>query len=145
MATPRELLLKAKEGVVEVTAADAASELGASSFLDVREGEEHAQGAVPGAIHVPRGQIEFTVESRLPDKTRRVVVYCAGGVRSVFAARTLLDLGYEDVVSLSGGFNRWKDDGQPFELPAVLTPDQRERYHRHLLLPEVGEPGQQRL
>ena len=145
MATPRELLAAAKSEIVEVTPADASSELGASTFLDVREGDEHAQGAVPGAIHVPRGQLEFNVEGRLADKSARVVVYCAGGVRSAFAARTLGELGYADVVSMAGGFNRWKDEGLEIETPRTLSQDQRERYHRHLLLPEVGEQGQQKL
>jgi len=145
VATPRELLAAAKSEIVEVTPADAAGELGASTFLDVREGDEHAQGAVPGAIHVPRGQLEFNVEGRLADKSARVVVYCAGGVRSAFAARTLGELGYADVVSMAGGFNRWKDEGLEIETPRTLSQDQRERYHRHLLLPEVGEQGQQKL
>jgi molybdopterin/thiamine biosynthesis adenylyltransferase/rhodanese-related sulfurtransferase len=145
MPTPRELLAAAKSQIIEVTPNDAANELGRAVFLDVREGEEHDQGAIPGAIHVPRGQLEFNVEGRLPDKHARVVVYCAGGVRSAFAARTLAELGYDDVVSLAGGFNRWKDDGQSTEVPRALRAEQRERYHRHLLLPEVGEQGQLKL
>jgi molybdopterin/thiamine biosynthesis adenylyltransferase/rhodanese-related sulfurtransferase len=140
--TPRELLAAAKSEVAEVTARDAGRELGTATFLDVREGDEHDQGAVPGAVHVPRGQLEFNVEGRLPDKSARVVVYCAGGVRSIFAARTLAELGYTDVVSMAGGFNRWKDEGLDTEVPRTLLADQRERYHRHLLLPEVGEQGQ---
>jgi molybdopterin/thiamine biosynthesis adenylyltransferase/rhodanese-related sulfurtransferase len=145
MPTPRELLAAAKSQIVEVTPEQAANELGRSVFLDVREADEHDQGAIPGAVHVPRGQLEFNVEGRLPDKQARVVVYCAAGVRSAFAARTLAELGYDDVVSLAGGFNRWKDDGQSTEVPRVLRAEQRERYHRHLLLPEVGERGQLKL
>ena len=145
MPTPRELLAAAKAEVAEVSVPDAASELGNAVFLDVREPDEHAQGAIPGSVHVPRGNLEFNVEGRIPDKSTRVVIYCAAGVRSVFAARTLGELGYADVASMAGGFNRWKDDGRPFEVPRVLAPDQRERYHRHLLLPEVGEQGQQKL
>jgi sulfur-carrier protein adenylyltransferase/sulfurtransferase len=143
--TPRELLAAAKAEITEVQPAAAVDELGSATFLDVREGEEHAQGAIPGAVHVPRGQLEFTVEGRIPNHADRVVVYCAAGVRSAFAVRTLHDLGFTDVVSLAGGFNRWKDEGLPFEVPRTLDKDQRERYHRHLLLPEVGEAGQQRL
>ncbi|HLK45075.1 MAG TPA: ThiF family adenylyltransferase, partial [Acidimicrobiales bacterium] len=143
--TPRELLAAAKSQISEVTPPEAATELGSATFLDVREGDEHAQGAIPGAIHVPRGQLEFNVEGRIPDKSARVIVYCAAGVRSAFATRTMLELGYADVVSMSGGFNRWKDDGLSFETPRVLSDDQRERYHRHVLLPEVGEQGQLRL
>ncbi len=145
MPTPRELLAAAKSQISEVTPPEAATELGSATFLDVREGDEHAQGAIPGAIHVPRGQLEFNVEGRIPDKSARVIVYCAAGVRSAFATRTMLELGYADVVSMSGGFNRWKDDGLSFETPRVLSDDQRERYHRHVLLPEVGEQGQLRL
>jgi sulfur-carrier protein adenylyltransferase/sulfurtransferase len=143
--TPRELLAAAKATIAEVTVDEAATELGTSVFLDVREPDEHDQGAIPGAVHVPRGQLEFNVEGRLPDKAARVVVYCAAGVRSAFAARTLGELGYADVASMAGGFNRWKDEGRAVEVPRVLAPDQRERYHRHLLLPEVGEQGQLKL
>jgi sulfur-carrier protein adenylyltransferase/sulfurtransferase len=140
--TPRELLAQAKSQITEVSVQEAADELGRSAFLDVREPDEYDQGAIAGAIHVPRGNLEFNVEGRLPDKQRRVVIYCAGGVRSAFAARTLAELGYRDVVSMAGGFNRWKDEGLEFEVPAALTADQRLRYQRHLLLPEVGEQGQ---
>ena len=145
MPTPRELLAAAKSEITEVAPSEAAAELSSATFLDVREGEEHVQGAVPGAVHIPRGQLEFNVEGRIPDRQGRVVVYCAGGVRSAFAARTLGDLGFTDVVSMAGGFNRWKDEGLPIEVPRTLDADQRERYHRHLLLPEIGETGQQRL
>ena len=145
MSTPRELLAAAKSQITEVSPDEAASELGRSTFLDVREGDEYIQGAIPGAVHVPRGQLEFNVEGRLADKAGRVIVYCAGGVRSAFAARTLEELGYTDVVSMAGGFNRWKDDGLRIEEPKSLSQDQRVRYHRHLLLPEVGEQGQLRL
>ena len=115
------------------------------SLLDVREPDEVAQGAVPGSVHVVRGNLEAQVESRLTDKTAPVVVMCAGGARSAFAARTLAELGYRDVVSMDGGFNRWKDEGRSWEVPAVLSADQRNRYSRHILLPEIGEEGQQRL
>jgi len=143
--TPRELLAAAKSQITEVSAPEAAAELASATFLDVREADEHVQGAIPKAVHIPRGQLEFNVQGRIPDHHARVVVYCAAGVRSAFAARTLTDLGYTDVVSLAGGFNRWKDEGLPIEVPRTLDQDQRERYHRHLLLPEVGEQGQQRL
>ena len=83
-------------------------------LLDVREVEEYSQGTIAGAVHVPRGSLELDVEGRVPDKTAPIVVYCAGGVRSAFAAKTLADLGYTDVVSMAGGFNRWKDEGRPW-------------------------------
>jgi molybdopterin/thiamine biosynthesis adenylyltransferase/rhodanese-related sulfurtransferase len=113
--------------------------------LDVREPDEYDQGALPGAVHIPRGNLEFSVEGRLPDKSAAIAVYCAGGVRSAFATKTLQDLGYTQVVSIVGGFNKWKDDGLPWTTPRALTGDQRLRYSRHLLLPEVGEEGQLKL
>jgi len=145
LPTARELLAEAKSAIREVDPAEAETSLGQAIFLDVREPDEYEQGALPGAVHLPRGHLEFQVEGRLPDKTKPVVVYCAGGVRSAFAAKTMGDLGYTDVVSMVGGFNRWKDEGRPWASPRTLTPEQRNRYQRHLLLPEVGEEGQLRL
>jgi molybdopterin/thiamine biosynthesis adenylyltransferase/rhodanese-related sulfurtransferase len=113
--------------------------------LDVREPDEYEQGALPGALHIPRGHLESQVEGRILDHDAPVVVYCAGGTRSAFAAETLAQLGYSDVTSMAGGFNKWKDEGRDWKTPASLTPDQRNRYARHLLLPEVGTAGQQRL
>jgi molybdopterin/thiamine biosynthesis adenylyltransferase/rhodanese-related sulfurtransferase len=113
--------------------------------LDVREADEYEQGALPGTVHIPSGFLEFQVEGRIPDKTVPIVVYCAGGARSALAVKTLTDLGYADVVNLIGGFNRWKDEGRPWSTPKTLTSDQRHRYHRRLLLPEVGEAGQIKL
>jgi len=135
----------AKASITEVDPDEAATRLNTSIFLDVREPEEYEQGALPGAVHLPRGNLEFQVEGRLPDKDAPVVVYCAGGVRSAFAAQTMGALGYTNVSSLIGGFNRWKDSGLPWTTPKTLTPEQRNRYQRHLLLPEVGEAGQQQL
>lgn len=144
MANFRDLLTQVKAGIREVDTAAAAGVAGAT-FLDVREPDEHDQGAVPGAVHIPRGQLELQVESKILDKASPVVVYCAGGTRSAFAAATLGELGYTDVVSMAGGFNKWKDEGRAWVAPRVLSADQRNRYQRHLLLPEVGEAGQQRL
>ena len=143
MTTPRDLLAQAKAAILEVSPEEAEQRIGTAQFLDVREPDEFEQGAIPGAVHLPRGHLEFSVEGRLPDKSQPVVVYCAGGTRSAFAAKTLGDLGYRDVVSMAGGFNRWKDEGRPWKTPRTLTPDQRNRYQRHLLLPEVGDRGQQ--
>jgi molybdopterin/thiamine biosynthesis adenylyltransferase/rhodanese-related sulfurtransferase len=145
VATVRELLNQAKAAIEEITPERAEARLADALFLDVREPDEYEQGAIPGAIHLPRGQLEFQVEGRLPDKSAPVVVYCAVGARSAFAAKTLTDLGYEQVASLVGGFNRWKDEGRSWVTPEALTPDQRNRYHRHVLLPEVGESGQLKL
>ncbi|HUX05201.1 MAG TPA: molybdopterin-synthase adenylyltransferase MoeB [Acidimicrobiales bacterium] len=145
MPSPRELLNAAKTEIREIEPHDVAARLDHYQILDVREPDEHEQGAIPGAIHVARGTLEFSVEGRLPDKHAPVAVYCAGGVRSAFAAKTLQDLGYTDVVSVIGGFNRWKDEGLTWVTPRTLSADQRNRYQRHLLLPEVGEKGQMRL
>jgi molybdopterin/thiamine biosynthesis adenylyltransferase/rhodanese-related sulfurtransferase len=145
LPTPRDLLNAAKAEIKEIDPSDVAARLDHFTVLDVREPEEYEQGAVPGAVHLPRGNLEFSVEGRIPDKDAPIAVYCAGGVRSAFAAKTLQDLGYTDVVSVIGGFNKWKDEGLAWTTPSVLSADQRVRYQRHLLLPEVGEKGQMRL
>jgi molybdopterin/thiamine biosynthesis adenylyltransferase/rhodanese-related sulfurtransferase len=145
MTTFRDLLKQTKSRIRETTTEEAETQLGAATFLDVREPDEHEQGTVPGAVHIPRGNLESNVESRITDKSAPVVVYCAGGTRSAFAAETLGLLGYTDVVSLAGGFNKWKNENRPWETPRSLSGEQRNRYQRHLLLPEVGEEGQQRL
>jgi len=146
MATFRDLLAAAKAEIAEVTPEDAAAHIaGGYAVLDVREPDEYAEGALPGALHIPRGHLESQVEGRLIDKTAPVVVYCAGGVRSAFAARTLQELGYTTVESMIGGFGRWKDEGRDWKKPATLDADQLERYKRHLLLPEVGVEGQKKL
>jgi molybdopterin/thiamine biosynthesis adenylyltransferase/rhodanese-related sulfurtransferase len=113
--------------------------------LDVREPDEFDQGALAGVIHIPRGHLEAQIENRIVDKTAPVIAYCAGGVRSAFATSTLQQLGYTDVVSMAGGFGKWKDEGRAWSKPVVLTPEQRDRYQRHLLLPEVGTEGQAKL
>jgi len=145
MATPRDLLNAAKAEITEIEPQEVAKRLDYYTLLDVREPEEYEQGAVPGAVHVARGQLEFSVEGQLTNKSAPIAVYCAGGVRSAFAAKTLQDLGYTDVVSVIGGFNKWKDDGLVWKTPRTMNSDQRNRYQRHLLLPEVGEKGQQKL
>jgi len=146
MANFRDLLNATKAEIREVGTAEAEDlvERGAT-LLDVREADEFEQGAVPGSVFLPRGHLESQIEGRIPDKSTTVVIMCAGGVRSVFAARTMQELGYSDVVSMAGGFNRWKDEGRNWHIPEVLTPEQRNRYSRHLLMPEVGEAGQQKL
>jgi molybdopterin/thiamine biosynthesis adenylyltransferase/rhodanese-related sulfurtransferase len=147
MATFRELLARTKAEIREVDTAEADQlrRRPGTVLLDVREPDEFQQGAVPGALYIPRGQLESNIEGRVPDKATPIVIYCAGGVRSAFAAKTLEELGYADVVSVIGGFNKWKDDGFDWRAPRTLTPDQRNHYHRHLLLPEVGEEGQLKL
>ena len=146
MATFRDLLSQTKQQIREIDTAEAAAARDAGAVvLDVREPEEYQQGAIPGAIHIPRGQLEYNVENRIPDKATPVLIHCASGVRSAFAAKTLEDLGYADVVSVKGGFNRWKDEGRDWKVPVTLSAEQRNRYSRHILLPEVGEAGQLKL
>jgi len=116
-----------------------------AALIDVREADEIAQGSPPGALRLGRGFLELRVEEAVPDKGRTVVVTCAGGVRSLFAAESLASLGYRDVRSIRGGFNKWKNGGLPIEVPRTLTAQERERYARHLLMPEVGEKGQLKL
>jgi molybdopterin/thiamine biosynthesis adenylyltransferase/rhodanese-related sulfurtransferase len=145
MASFRDLLARTKQNISEVSPEEAEPRLDQATFLDVRELDEFEQGTIPGAVFIPRGHLESQVESRIPDHDSPVVVYCAGGVRSAFATETLEALGYTDVVSMAGGFGRWKNEGRPWITPAVLDPEQRNRYHRHILLPEIGEAGQQKL
>ncbi len=147
MPTFREMLSSAKAAIREVEPAQAEQEIaeGGAVVLDVREPDEYEQGALPDAVHIPRGTLETSVEGRIPDKSSHVVIYCAGGTRSAFAAQTLQELGYSDVASVIGGFNRWKDEGRAWSAPRSLTAEQRNRYQRHLLLPEVGETGQIKL
>ncbi|MGD0344087.1 MAG: molybdopterin-synthase adenylyltransferase MoeB [Acidimicrobiales bacterium] len=139
------MLAAVKRQIREVEPAEVAPRAADTVMLDVREAEEYAQGAIAGAVHVARGSLELEVEGRIPDKSKPVVVYCAGGVRSAFAAKTLAELGYSDVASMAGGFNRWKDEGHSWSTPRVLSDEQRNRYQRHLLLPEIGPSGQQKL
>ncbi len=114
-------------------------------LVDVREGDEVANGSPKGALRLGRGFLELRIEEAVPDADRTLLVMCAGGTRSLFAADSLKKLGYNDVRSVAGGFNRWKNNGLSFEVPKLLDTSGRERYARHLLLPEVGEKGQIKL
>jgi adenylyltransferase/sulfurtransferase len=147
MATYRELLQQTRSEISEIDAAQAREriESGEPVVVDVREQSEWDEGHIPGAVHVPRGHLESRIERLAPDPTRPLVLYCSAGNRSAFAAKTLAELGYEDVVSLAGGFTDWKRNGFPVQLQAGLEPPQRARYSRHLLIPEVGEEGQLKL
>ncbi len=147
MPSFRDLLAQTKTEIREVDTATA-DELRARDdvvLLDVREPDEHEQGTIPGSVYIPRGHLESQIENHVPKHDTALVVYCAGGTRSAFAAKTLGELGYTDVVSVIGGFNRWKDEDREWKAPRVLTPEQRNHYQRHLLLPEVGEEGQLKL
>ncbi|MGO9837301.1 MAG: molybdopterin-synthase adenylyltransferase MoeB [Polyangiaceae bacterium] len=115
------------------------------TVVDVREKDEWRGGYIPGAVSIPRGFLEIQAEQKLPDKNAPIVAYCAGGTRSALAAATLQELGYTNVETANPGFVRWKDLGYPVETPPELTDAQRDRYSRHILLPEVGEAGQAKL
>src|SRR5438270_7458157 len=142
-----ELLKQIKSRISEVEPADVREQMNNGAVIvDVRETEEFTSGHIPGATHVPRGYLESRIEGAVPERSQHVVLYCASGNRSAYAARTLTeDLGYEHVDSLRGGITLWKDLGYEVAVPRTLTAEQRERYSRHLLLPEVGLEGQQKL
>ncbi len=116
-----------------------------AAVVDVREPDETAQGIIPDAVVIPRGYLEQQIEGAVPDKDRPVIVYCASGVRSAFATKTLHELGYTDVVNMGGGFDAWKGAGLPWIQPRTLTSEQAIRYSRHLRIPEIGVSGQQKL
>jgi molybdopterin/thiamine biosynthesis adenylyltransferase/rhodanese-related sulfurtransferase len=142
-----EVLRQIKSRIDEVDPAAVREQVGNGAVIvDVREPEEWSAGHIPGAIHVPKSYLESRIEGAVPDRSQHVILYCASGNRSAWAARTLLDdLGYQRVESMTGGFTLWKDRGYEVDMPRTLTTEQRERYSRHLLLPEVGMEGQQRL
>lgn len=148
MATYRELLAQVKDEIDEVSSSEVHERLENGErplLLDVREQDEWQEGHLPGAVHIPRGHLESRVEALVPDKSREIVVYCAGGSRSAFVAKSLAELGYGDIASMAGGFADWKRNGYDFQTPRSLTAAQRARYSRHILIPEVGEEGQQKL
>ncbi len=142
-----ELLRQIKSRINEVDPAEVREQMGNGAVIvDVRETEEFGTGHIPGAKHVPRGYLESRIEGAVPDHTQHVILYCASGNRSAYTARTMIeDLGYENVESMRGGITLWKDRGYEVDVPRTLTAEQRERYSRHLLLPEVGIEGQQKL
>jgi len=132
--------------VPEVTPAEAQQmQRAGAALIDVREPDEVSSGSPPGALRIGRGFLELRIEKAVPDTSTTLLVMCAGGVRSLFAAEGLQKLGYTDVRSVDRGFNGWKNQGLPIEAPRVLTSKQRERYGRHLIIPEVGEEGQLKL
>ena len=142
-----EVLRQIKSRIPEVDPADVRDQLGNGAVvIDVREAEEWSTGHIPGAKHVPKSYLESRIEGSAPDRDQHVILYCQSGNRSAWAARTLIDdLGYGNVESMTGGITLWKDRGYDVEQPRTLTAEQRDRYSRHLLLPEVGIEGQQKL
>ena len=144
MTTYRELLQSTKASISEVDA-EAARALDGAVWVDIREVDEWQEGHIPNAVHVPRGHLESRVEGVAPDRSAPVVIYCASGNRSAFAAKSLEELGYEHVHSLIGGITDWKRNGGEVVLPRTLSPEKRTRYSRHILIPEIGEEGQLKL
>lgn len=141
-----DYIRQVKEQIAEVDPSEVNGLLDTGvALLDVRESDEWDGGHLPGATHVARGYLETRVDGVLPDKDQRVVVYCASGTRSALAAKTLLDLGYANVESMTGGITLWKDRGYAVDKPRKLTAEQRERYSRHFLLNEIGQVGQEKL
>ena len=145
--TYAELLRAARSDIREIstTETDALRRRGGVAIVDVREAPEWDLGHIPGAGHVPKSHLERDIEAVVPDRATPVVLYCAGGIRSLFAGQTLAAMGYTDIVSMTGGFDAWKGQGLEWTQPPRLTDAQRQRYSRHLLIPEVGVAGQSRL
>ncbi len=146
MSTFQELLAQAKSLINETDPSGSETLITEGwVVLDVREVEEYDQGVIPESILIPQGKIEETIEERIPNHDQPIIAMCAGGVRSAFAAVTLNELGYTNVVSMDGGFNLWKQQGRSWVSSQILKPEQRNRYERHVSLPEIGEKGQQKL
>jgi molybdopterin/thiamine biosynthesis adenylyltransferase/rhodanese-related sulfurtransferase len=139
------LLRELRSRISEIDARDVAEIQPRPTLIDVRENTEHAQGAIEGSIWLGRGHLESKIEKHVADRAAPIVVYCAAGNRSLFAARSLAELGYTNVRSLAGGFSAWKRAGLPWSMPDALRADQETRYSRHTMLPEVGTAGQKKL
>ncbi len=142
-----ELLRQIKSRIDEIDPSEVKELIGEGvAIVDVRGSEEFATGHLPGAKSIPRGHLESRIESAVPDRSAQLILYCASGTRSAYAARTLQeDMGYEHVRSMTGGITLWKDRGYEVEIPRALSAEQRDRYSRHLLIPEIGAEGQQKL
>lgn len=145
--TYRDIMAEARQAVPEWSPDQVRQRVSNGGYLlvDVREKEEFREGHLAGAVSVPRGFLDMRIEEAAPDRDAKVILYCAGGTRSLLAGRTMRELGYTNVVSMAGGFAAWKGGGHPWEADRQFTADQLNRYSRHFLLPEVGEAGQAKL
>lgn len=142
----QEMVAAAKRDIREFTPAEVEARLGGEFVLvDVREADEFEQGTIAGSRLIPRGLLESNVALQIPDRSTEIILYCAAGARSALAAKSLQEMGYGNVSSMSGGFGQWKSEGRPWAVPVTLTKEQKTRYSRHTLLPEVGEAGQAKL
>lgn len=148
MITAKNLLANLRGKIQEVSPESVREKIGTcagAKIIDVREADEFREGHLPGAVFIPRGFLELRIEDAAPDRDQELVLYCAGGSRSLFAAHNLQELGYKNVLSMSGGFQKWKENGFHVEISETLSDDQRKRYQRHLIIPEIGETGQLKL
>lgn len=144
--TAKGLLASLRGQVEELTPQEVRAKLNnGAKVIDVREAEEYSQGHLPGAVFIPRGFLELRIEDAVPDREQELVLYCGGGSRSLFAAHNLQELGYSNVRSMAGGFQKWKENAFEVVIPETLSEEQRKRYQRHLIIPEIGEKGQLKL
>jgi len=146
--TRDQLIARARSEIQEITASEVKRRLASKesfTLVDIRERDEFDQGKIPGAVFIPRGFLELRIEEKQPDRDAPSVVYCAGGVRSALAVRNLMEMGYTNVQSMIGGFNGWKNAGYSFDRPRRLTQEQKIRYSRHTIMPNVGDAGQEKL
>ena len=145
--TSKNILDEARSQIksIDIDEARRMLEKSGTVLLDVRESDEWRQGHIPQAVGIPRGFLELRVEEKVPDHKAPVIVQCASGTRSLLAARSLREMGYENIYNLTGGFNAWKDRGLPWTADRQFTPDELTRYSRHFVIPEVGEKGQAKL
>jgi molybdopterin/thiamine biosynthesis adenylyltransferase/rhodanese-related sulfurtransferase len=147
LLTSDRLIAQVKQHIKEIDVHQLKQEMddGETVVVDIREFDEYAQGTIPGSHYIPRGFLELRIENLVPRRDTPVALYCAGGVRSILGARSLSEMGYTNVASVAGGFGGWKNAGYSFEVPRIMTDDQRHRYSRHTIIPEVGERGQLKL
>lgn len=149
MTSFQDMLANIKREIREISADDVHARWqqspGDAVLIDVREKDEFDDGHIRGSKWIPRGLLELRIESAVLDRQKPIILYCAGGVRSALAAQSLKLLGYQNVESMEGGFGRWKQRGFPIHIERPLNADQRARYSRHLIIPEVGEEGQRKL
>src|SRR5258708_25330691 len=147
MATSKNILDEARKSIkqIDIDETRRMRDKPGTVLVDVREADEWRQGHIPNAVAIPRGFLELRVEEKIPDHKTPVILQCASGTRSLLAARTLHELGYENVYNMTGGFNSWKDRGLPWVADRAFTQDEITRYSRHFVIPEVGEKGQAKL